>query len=262
MPNRIKNLRKDLQLTLDDLATKTGIKRGTLNNYENGKTEPKIETWYTLSDFFDVPIAYLMGIDNRRYSIKLQERLEKLTELYLDEEPFKTIFSTFSKNELVDCCVDYCINRFSETRKLLLLEDYDLILEFYYYILDRFPSMENRIEVTSQSNQPLLNMDNSDLSEHEKRKINKTLTDLQMLLELLIETSKIKNINIELPFFPSLGIYQQDNKDLANEISKTITHLKNQIHNVAYKKDLKDSYPDYIKKVIIKLKQLQEIKLL
>lgn len=262
MPNRIKSLRKDLQLTLDDLANKTGIKRGTLNNYENGKTEPKIETWYTLSDFFDVPIAYLMGIDNRCYSIKLQERLEKLTEVYSDEEPFKTIFSTFSKNELANCCVDYCINHFLETRKLLLLEDYELTLEFYNYILDRFPSIENRIEDTSQSNQPLLNMDNSDLSEHEKRKINKTLNDLQLLLELLNETSKIKNIDIELPIYSRSDIYQQDNKKLAIEISKTITHLKKQVYNVAYKKELQSSYPDYIKKVTTKLKQLQEIKLL
>ena len=61
MHNRLKQLRKEKGLTLDEIQNQTGIKRGTFNNYESGKTEPKLETWQKLADFFDVPILYLQG---------------------------------------------------------------------------------------------------------------------------------------------------------------------------------------------------------
>ena len=61
MHNRLKQLRKEKGLTLDEIQNQTGIKRGTFNNYEAGKTEPKLETWQKLADFFDVPTSYLQG---------------------------------------------------------------------------------------------------------------------------------------------------------------------------------------------------------
>ena len=59
--NRIKELRKEKGLTLDDIQSQTGIKRGTYNNYENGTTNPKPETWQALANFFDVSVPYLQG---------------------------------------------------------------------------------------------------------------------------------------------------------------------------------------------------------
>lgn len=59
--NRLKELRKEKSLTLDAIAQETGVKRGTYNNYENGKTNPKPETWERLANFFNVPIPYLQG---------------------------------------------------------------------------------------------------------------------------------------------------------------------------------------------------------
>lgn len=61
MPNRLKQLRKEKGLTLDEIQSKTGIKRGTYNNYENGVTEPKLETWQNLADFFGGVCAVLAG---------------------------------------------------------------------------------------------------------------------------------------------------------------------------------------------------------
>ncbi|MCX8723087.1 helix-turn-helix domain-containing protein [Lactobacillus sp. B4005] len=62
--NRLKELRIKNNLTLDDIEAKTGIKRGTYSNYENNKTEPKIETWQKLASFFKEPISYVMGVDD------------------------------------------------------------------------------------------------------------------------------------------------------------------------------------------------------
>lgn len=41
--NRLKELRKEKRLTLDEIQSETGINRGAYNNYESGKTEPKPE---------------------------------------------------------------------------------------------------------------------------------------------------------------------------------------------------------------------------
>ncbi|HJF38211.1 MAG TPA: helix-turn-helix domain-containing protein [Weissella cibaria] len=60
--NRIKELRKEKGLTLDELSEKVGINRATLNRYENEKSEPKLDTWKKLAAYFDVPVSYLQGL--------------------------------------------------------------------------------------------------------------------------------------------------------------------------------------------------------
>lgn len=59
--NRLKELRKEKRLTLDEIQSETGINRGTYNNYESGKTEPKPKTWQALADYFNVSVPYLQG---------------------------------------------------------------------------------------------------------------------------------------------------------------------------------------------------------
>lgn len=62
--NRLKELRINHGYTLDDIESKTGIKRGTYSNYENHNTEPKLETWQKLAKLFDVSVPYLQGESN------------------------------------------------------------------------------------------------------------------------------------------------------------------------------------------------------
>lgn len=59
--NRLRELREAKKFTLDDIEKKTGINRGTYNNYESGKTSPKEPTWQALADFFNVSVGYLKG---------------------------------------------------------------------------------------------------------------------------------------------------------------------------------------------------------
>lgn len=68
--NRLKELRKEKGLTLSDVQKDTGINRATYNNYENGKTEPRLETWNKLAEYYQVPVTYLQGISSERDAVK------------------------------------------------------------------------------------------------------------------------------------------------------------------------------------------------
>lgn len=76
--NRIKQLRKDKNMTLVELGEKLNLPKGTLSRYENGIREPKIKTWQALADYFNVSIAYLKGAYSKDEILKiLQEAYKK-----------------------------------------------------------------------------------------------------------------------------------------------------------------------------------------
>lgn len=60
--NRIAELRKDRELTIQQVADGIGVSNGTISRYEKGTREPKLETWVKLADFFGVSVSYLQGI--------------------------------------------------------------------------------------------------------------------------------------------------------------------------------------------------------
>ena len=63
MENRLKEIRQKNSLTLEKMGEKVGIAKNTLNRYESGKREPKLEVWQKLADFFNVSVPYLQGLD-------------------------------------------------------------------------------------------------------------------------------------------------------------------------------------------------------
>lgn len=103
MKNRLKELRKEKDLTLDEIQNQTGIKRGTYSNYENGITEPKIDTWQKLADFFEVPTEYLIGITNDRVTLTVndlnlakEDAYKRITAMLSEDYPKGSI----SKNKI------------------------------------------------------------------------------------------------------------------------------------------------------------------
>lgn len=60
--NRIKELRKSHGLSQTELAGETGISNQAVSFYENGKRQPKIETWQRLAKFFNVSVPYIQGL--------------------------------------------------------------------------------------------------------------------------------------------------------------------------------------------------------
>ena len=63
MKNRLKQIRQKKGLSLAEVGNGVGLATNTISRYENGKREPKLETWQKLANFFNVPVSYLQGID-------------------------------------------------------------------------------------------------------------------------------------------------------------------------------------------------------
>ncbi|EJT8453874.1 XRE family transcriptional regulator [Listeria monocytogenes] len=57
----LKKLRKNENLTQDQLASKIGITRDTLANYETGRREPDFTTLKNIASYFEVSTDYLLG---------------------------------------------------------------------------------------------------------------------------------------------------------------------------------------------------------
>ena len=86
---RIKNRRKELGMTVDDLAKKVGKSRATIYRYENGSIEKlPTDVLVPFAEALDLDPDYLMGWSEKRrknYVLKLQSKpfldaLNKLTE--------------------------------------------------------------------------------------------------------------------------------------------------------------------------------------
>ena len=60
--NRLRQVRKQKEITLKEVAEDVGIADNTLQQYETEKREPKKEIWIKLADYYCVPVAYLMGL--------------------------------------------------------------------------------------------------------------------------------------------------------------------------------------------------------
>ena len=67
---RLRELRKEKGLTLEQMANDLNTTKVTLSRYENGTREPKSEMLSQLSDYFNVSIDYLFGKKSNFNSIR------------------------------------------------------------------------------------------------------------------------------------------------------------------------------------------------
>ena len=67
--NRIRELRKRMDMTQKELALHLKIADSTLSYWEMGKYEPDNEALFKLSKFFKVPVDYILGGDFTRWDI-------------------------------------------------------------------------------------------------------------------------------------------------------------------------------------------------
>ncbi|HEN4675735.1 TPA: helix-turn-helix transcriptional regulator [Streptococcus agalactiae] len=64
--NRLKELRKEKKLTQEELAGEIGVSKITILRWENGERQIKPDKAQALADYFEVPIACLLGFSNVR----------------------------------------------------------------------------------------------------------------------------------------------------------------------------------------------------
>lgn len=80
---RLKELRKKANLKLEDVANMLGVSYQTISNWENGITEPDIQSIKKIASHFNVTTDYLIEYDNEK--AYMQDMLHRLDYLSKDE---------------------------------------------------------------------------------------------------------------------------------------------------------------------------------
>lgn len=94
MANRIRELRKQNDMTMKQLGEKLGLGESTISQYETGKREPDIKTLLKISECFNVSVDYLLGNVSEPWFYLDNDRIVREINSYEDEpdkEPIKKL---------------------------------------------------------------------------------------------------------------------------------------------------------------------------
>ena len=69
----LKELRKNANLTQEQLSIKLGCSAGAIGLYEQGRRKPDDETLVSLAKIFDVSVDYLLGLECNNYKINTED---------------------------------------------------------------------------------------------------------------------------------------------------------------------------------------------
>lgn len=104
--NRLKQLRKENNLTQEELAQKISKTRSTIAGYETERKEPDYETLVLLAKYFNVSLDYLMGVSDVRNPYINDKDLDEvdkfLLELKKEAEKEGLEFDETSPQELIE----------------------------------------------------------------------------------------------------------------------------------------------------------------
>lgn len=93
-PQRLKELRTEKGITLEELAKKIGTTKTTLSRYENGERSPKLQLVGLLANYFQVDMSWLSGQSDQRNSFNILPIYTQLS------PPRQQKVYDFAKNEL------------------------------------------------------------------------------------------------------------------------------------------------------------------
>lgn len=110
--DRLKSLRKDMDLTQEEFASKIDKNRSTIAGYETERKEPDHETLKKIADFFNVSVDYLLGrTDMRNYELldkhweKVEPTLEDImSKISLDKDLLEKLLA---KNKNKDSILNF-----------------------------------------------------------------------------------------------------------------------------------------------------------
>lgn len=90
LANRIKELRKERDLSQEEFGKIFGIVKSTVSLYENGKSTPDDEMKKKIANYYNVSLDYLMGESNIRNPYN-EDVDDKYPEIHDVEEAMKII---------------------------------------------------------------------------------------------------------------------------------------------------------------------------
>lgn len=70
--NRLKEIRKSIDVSQKYVSEDLGIPQNTLSNYESGNRNPSLVVWQVLADYFDVSVDYLIG----KEPMKIEQQID------------------------------------------------------------------------------------------------------------------------------------------------------------------------------------------
>lgn len=107
---RLKELRKDKNMTQVQLAEALGVSKGTVAMWEIGKREPNFETLNRLSDIFDKRIDYILGNSNDASSPRFtEEDIDQLGHWEVEDQFREIIMAYLSLDEYGKTAVESLI---------------------------------------------------------------------------------------------------------------------------------------------------------
>lgn len=74
---RLKELRKEKNLTQPDIAQMLGISATAYSKYELGKSKPDIDSLVKLSKFYEVSLDYIVGLTDIKRASVINENFAK-----------------------------------------------------------------------------------------------------------------------------------------------------------------------------------------
>lgn len=107
---RLKELRKEKNMTQVQLAEALGVSKGTIAMWEIGKREPNFETLDRLSDVFDKRIDYILGYSNDASSPQFtEEDIDQLGRWEVEDQFREIIMAYLSLDEYGKTAVESLI---------------------------------------------------------------------------------------------------------------------------------------------------------
>jgi len=118
---RLKELRKEKDLTLEELAKLFGTTNATLSRYETNQRQPKMDLVRELAEYFGVSVDYITG--------KSQYKADFETEVKNLEQASKEEQSEFLKDEFVKALIR--LGKIKDEKELTPLKAMQFLQEMF-----------------------------------------------------------------------------------------------------------------------------------
>lgn len=88
---RLKKLRREKDVTQEELAAAVGATKSAISMYERGERKPSFEIADALADYFNVSIGYISGSTDLRGSYPRSDRIKPDFSGLVQKEPERTL---------------------------------------------------------------------------------------------------------------------------------------------------------------------------